>query len=207
VIVSHKHRYIFFAVPKTATQSIRQALQAHLGPNDWQQHAMFGQSTLPVPALASLGHGHISFQQATRHLAPEHLNNYYKFAFVRHPFDRFVSAAAFLLGNEPDFQRNPTALMKSAMSRPRFRNRVLISPQSDLLMDSSGNSGMDFIGRYETLQSDFTHVLKHIGLPADVLPEVNTSEHGAYQDYLDAELTSQLTAFYERDFALLGYSV
>ena len=206
MIVSHKHRYIFFAVPKTATQSIRRALQANLGPEDWQQHAMFGRSLLPIPALASLGHGHVSLQQVTRHLAPEQLYRYYKFAFVRHPFDRFISAATFLLGDEPDFQHAPTDVMKRAMSRSRFRSRVLITPQADLLTNSSGNTGMDYIGRYESLQEDFDHVLNHIGLPKVALSVTNTSEHAGYQAYLDDELTSQLVKFYAQDFALFEYS-
>ena len=185
---------------------MRKVLQTHLSPDDWQQHTMFGQSSLPIPALASLGHGHISLHQAEHHLMPEHLNQYYKFAFVRHPFDRFVSAATFLFAGDKEFQNNPTKMMKNAMSRPRFRNRILISPQSDMLINSSGGLGMDYIGRYETVNADFNNLLSHFDLPINSLPTTNTSRHAEHQAYLDFELTEQLREFYARDFALLGYT-
>ena len=34
MIISHKHRFIFVAVPKTATHAVRKALRPHLG-RDW----------------------------------------------------------------------------------------------------------------------------------------------------------------------------
>lgn len=55
VIISLARRFIFFAVPKTGTQAVRQALSVHLGPDDWQQHGLYGQARLPIPALTRYG--------------------------------------------------------------------------------------------------------------------------------------------------------
>jgi hypothetical protein len=54
VIISHRHKFIFFAVPKTATHATREALRQHLGPDDWEQQVLFGKQALPMPEIAAL---------------------------------------------------------------------------------------------------------------------------------------------------------
>ena len=92
MIISHKHRFIFFAQPRTGTHAIRAALQPHLGRDDWQQQALTGTLRLPIPELARVGHGHISLRQVQAHLPSEIWRRYFKFAMVRNPYERYVSA-------------------------------------------------------------------------------------------------------------------
>ena len=40
--------------------------------------------------LARLQHGHLSLEQVRPYLRPEEFGSFFKFAFVRNPFDRFV---------------------------------------------------------------------------------------------------------------------
>ena len=49
MIVSHRHRFVFFAVPRTATHAVRAALADTLGPKDWRQEALTERVALPVP--------------------------------------------------------------------------------------------------------------------------------------------------------------
>ena len=37
MIVSHRYKFVFIAVPRTGSHAIRAALQPDLGPDDWQQ--------------------------------------------------------------------------------------------------------------------------------------------------------------------------
>ena len=207
MIVSHAKRYIFFAVPKTATQAIRQQLATQLTADDWQQHALYGRQVLPIQELAELGHGHISVRQAERYLSQDILGDYYRFAFVRHPFDRFVSATTFLFGDQADFRRNPIQMMKLALGRERFRERILIKPQFDLLRTEGGEIGVDFVGRYENLAADFSTVCERVGLPVMTLKHLNTSTRGSYEQYLDDALCEQLMKFYRQDFEKFSYQL
>ena len=205
LIISHRHRFIFFAQPRTGTHAIRAALQPHLGEGDWQQQALRGSERLPVAALARIGHGHISLRQAQACLPEEISSGYFKFALARNPYDRLVSACCFLNRRNPSFAGSEASFMKQALGSASFRQRALIRPQTDLLMDEAGAMGMDFVGRYEQLQASFDEACQSIGLPPTPLARLNASQHAHYPSYYDAELLDMATAFYRRDLHWLGY--
>ena len=205
MIVSHRHRFIFFAVPRTGTHAIRTALGPVLGDDDWQQQSLTEQVRLPVAALARFNHGHLTMQQIQASLPPRVWRDYFKFAFVRNPFDRFVSVCAMLNKRNPGYRGRETAFMKRALTVPRFRQRVLVRPQVDMLVDESGEVGMNYVGRYEALQQGFGEVCRQIGIAEIDLERSNVSEHDAYASYYDDELLANVTAFYRRDFEMLGY--
>lgn len=205
MIVSHKHKFIFFAVPKTATHAIREALRQHMGAEDWEQQVLFGRQCLPIPEIAALQHGHISVRQIKPHLAPEVWDTYLKFGFVRNPFDRFVSTCFFLNRGDEDFAAHAVTFMKRALTRSRFRERILVTPQALQLCDTDGEIALDYIGRYENLQQSFDRVCEQIGISTSDLPQKNPSKHAAYTAYYDDELRRLVSEFYKDDLAIFGY--
>ena len=213
MIVSHRHRFIFFAVPRTGTHAVRAALQPFLGPEDWQQEALERQVRSPLPALRRMRHGHITLRQARPHLPEAVRRTYFKFAFVRNPYDRYVSACAMLNTRNTGYAGNETAVMKRTLTGLKgavdvadFRKLTLVRPQAGLLMDEDGRIGMDFIGRYEHLQDSFVEVCRRIGIPEQRLAVVNATPHRPWEDYYDDELRRLVTRFYRRDFEMLGYA-
>ena len=207
MIVSHKHRFIFFAQPRTATHAIRAALQPHLGADDWQQQALTGTLRLPILELARIGHGHISLQQVQTWLPSEIWREYFKFTVVRNPYERYVSACTFLNRRNPGYAGKERAFMKTALTRQRFRERALIRPQVALLANGAGTVGMNFVGRYERLQQSFDHVCECIGIPPNRLARRNASRHGDYRRYYDEALLEQVSAFYRADFEQFEYPI
>ena len=205
MIVSHRHGFVFFAVPRTATHAVRAALADTLDAGDWRQEALTERVVLPVPTLARLGHGHISLRQAIAYLPASVCRDYFKFAFVRHPFDRFVSVCAMLNRRDPRYPGRERAFMQGAINRPRFRARVLVRPQVAMLTTPAGNLGMDYVGRFETLQQSFDEVCDRIGVGRRHLDIRNAATHGDYRDIFDAELERSVAAFYREDFAMLDY--
>lgn len=205
MIISHKHRFIFFAVPRTATHAVRQALRAHLGEDDWEQQALFGKQVIPVPDIASIGHGHVSFQQARAYLPAGTVSSYFKFGFVRNPFDRFVSTCFFLNRRNPGFTGNEVEFMRQAIRNTRFRQRVLVSPQYHMLTDGNDTLMIDYVGRYETLQESFDNICSQIGVTPAELSMKNSSRHRQYQCYYDETLKLSVAEFYRKDFELFGY--
>lgn len=205
MIISHRHRFVFFAVPKTGTHAIRQALKPHLGPDDWEQQELFERKRLPIPELAQMRHGHLSVRQLKPHLPREQWDGYFKFGFVRNPFDRFVSTCFFLRRNQPGMEQHATAFMKQAIRTPRFRQRILVRPQSELLTDESGQVALDYVGRFEDLQQSCDHVFGQIGLPRAELAKRNASMHGEYSGYYDDWLRRAVAELYHEDFDNFGY--
>ena len=79
---------------------------------------------------------------------PDLCADYLKFAFVRNPYDRFISVCAFLTRQQSLPDAELTAFMKEALTRDRFRARILVRPQSELLVDAEGVIAMDMLGHY-----------------------------------------------------------
>lgn len=205
MIISHKHRFIFFAVPKTATHAIRDALRKVMGPDDWEQQMLSGQQALPIPELARIRHGHISATELTPFIPDEMWRDYFKFAFVRNPFDRFISTCFFLNRDNPQFEQQAHGFLRRALHVPRFRQRVLVRPQHAQLESSSGQIELDAVGRYESLQSSFDTICEKIGVPSRALPVKNASQHKDYTEYFDDSLRSDVAAFYAGDLKAFDY--
>ncbi len=206
MIISHAHKFIFFAVPKTGTHAVREVLRMHLSADDWEQQMLTGNQTLPIPEIAQIGHGHITVREIRPYLSQEIWNEYHKFAFIRNPFDRFVSVCAFLNRGNPAFARSPLLWMKEALNRPRFRERVLVREQFEQLCNEEREIGVDFVCRYENLQESLDAMLGKLSLPSSPLSVLNSSEHKVYSEYYDEELKDLVQTLYSTDIEEFNYA-
>ncbi len=206
VIISHHHRFLFAAVPKTGTHAVRQALREHLVDGDLEQVGLFVDKRFPWPALAAIRHGHLSLQQVRPYLGEAAFGDYFKFAFVRNPYDRFVSYCAFMLRGGDDFQRRPRAVMHHFLFEQPPEQHILFQPQAALLLGADGATlSTDLIGRVEDMQHSYDAICARIGIPARALDRVNDSRHGDYRSYYDEALMAGVAARYAQDLALFGY--
>ena len=207
MILSFAHRFLFVAIPKTASQAVRLALRPHLAPGDWEQHMLLGQKTIPVPQIAALGHGHVSAAQIRPFIRPERWPHLHKFAFVRDPVDRFLSYSWFIHRQSDLMQRDPLGTMKAMLSTPEWRAKIMLRPQHEFICDAGGEVMVDFVGRYETLQADFASIGARLKLPIGLLESVNAGPRPVGEIPLDAELTAMLSEVYAADFRLFDYPV
>jgi hypothetical protein len=205
MIFSSSKKFIFFAVPKTGTHAVREVLRPLLTEGDWEQQMLTGHTLSPVPELANIGHGHISYQQLRRAVGQELITNLFSFAIVRHPIERFMSVCAFLARTDPSYADDPVGWAKRAFGFERFRQRVLVRPQSELLIDDSGELALSFIGRYEQLEQDLKEICEELGAPVPNLKRRNVTPNEKPDIYRDRDFVSELEAFYSADFRLLGY--
>lgn len=207
MIISHRHRFIFAAVPKTGTHAVRQALREQMGPEDLEQVGLFVTRRFPWPELAAVGHGHIALRQVRPFLGEDSFAGYCKFAFVRNPFDRFVSYCAFMLRGDDTFARRPREVMRHFLFADPPEGHVLFRPQADLLTDTDGTTLLaDLVGRVEDMQASYDAACARIGLATRPLKRVNGTRHADYRDYYDRALIDAVAERYARDLDLFGYS-
>lgn len=207
MIVSHRHRFIFAAVPKTGTHSVRQALREQLGEGDVEQVGLFVNKRFPWEELAAIQHGHLSLRQVRPYLGEDAFGGYFKFAFVRNPFDRFVSYCAFMLRNGDAFQREPREVMRHFLFRDPPEHHILFQPQASLLVGEDGKTLLaDEVGHVEDMQGGYDAICARIGITARPLDRVNGSRRGDYRHYYDPALIDGVAARYAQDLELFGYT-
>lgn len=206
MIISYRHRFIFAAVPKTGTHSVRQALREHLSDGDAEQVGLFVDRRFPWEDLAAIRHGHLSLRQVRPHLGDEAFSAYFKFAFVRNPFDRFVSYCAFMLRGGDDFQRQPREVMRHFLFGEPPEHHILFQSQASLLVDEDGQTLLtDAVGHVEAMQGSHDAICARIGIPSRPLDRVNGSRRGDYRHYYDQALIDGVAARYAQDLELFGY--
>jgi chondroitin 4-sulfotransferase 11 len=184
--------FIFIHIPKTGGSSI-------------------------VQALLKSDSRHIPVSEYLR-ANPQKFRRYFKFSFVRNPFDRLVSSFHFLKsgGMNPQDSAWAKENLSSIPDFPSFVNEWLsvesadnwihFMPQYQFLCDHTGALRVDFVGRFESLETDFELVGERLGVDAG-LPWKNKGDHKLYGDYYDASMKEKVADIYQRDFELFGYDL
>lgn len=206
MIISKRHHFIFTAIPKTGTHSVRQALREHLAEEDLEQVGLFAHKRFPFEELARIRHGHLTLDQVRPLIGEETFATFFKFAFVRNPFDRFVSYCAFMTRQTGEFAADPKGVMKHILFDMKPEHHVLFRPQYLFVSDTEGRPLTDFIGRVEDMQSSYMAICNEIGIPSRQLDKVNSSNRGPYQHYYDARLINGVRSYYAKDLELFGYA-
>ena len=205
MIISYLHKFIFVAIPKTGTHAVRQALREQMGPDDQEQVKLFVEKDLPTPELAALRHGHISLAQLRPHMDAGQFSDFFKFAFVRNPFDRYVSYCSFMTRNTGEFAQNPQAVMRHFLFAAPPERHILFAPQHSFVTAEDGQLLADQVGRVEKMQESYDDICGRIGIPSRALDKVNSSQRGDYRQYYDQQLIDGVAQRYGRDLELFGY--
>ena len=225
MIISHKYKFIFICNGRTGTTSIEAALKS-------------------VDESCDLNNG-ASGLWVTKHIPPAVLKSffsseiwdqYFKFVFVRHPLDWFVSQYRH---NFP----NPSFPSKSIMRRPwqtlklikRYKNNKGISSkhvfdsgdvdflylylkrfrglpgspslmQSNYVYDADGKTIVDYIGRFENLAEHVEDLKDKIGFDFE-LPYLNKTVHQPYQYCFTNPAVERVKTLWEIDFKNFGYEI
>lgn len=175
--------FIYIRVPRTASSSMESVLSKY---HSKKYNNIF---TSKLPNLIDVEKKHITVQELNR-FRPDLLGKKYSFAFVRNPYDRIVSYFYYhykqrRLTTFKDF------VLKYVKNKSRLSSYSFWYKQSSWLYDKNGKMAVDFVGRYENLESDFNEITrKLIGIPLfNALPHLKKSvEKKPYEKYYTDEL-------------------
>lgn len=192
------YRCIFVHVPKTAGVSVSREL--------------FG----------NLSGGHTSIATYEIVFSRRDFESYFKFAFVRNPWDRLYSAYRFLQsGGMSEGDRrwadqnlagisNFTEFVTDHLRRKNIISSIHFIPQYRFLCRPGMKEvRVDFLGRYECLDRDFRTVKERIGFdPAGGLPHFNRggTKGGVYRTAYTPETRQIVADVYHEDVTLFGYA-
>lgn len=75
---------------------------------------------------------------------------------------------------------------------------------SDFICDDDGEVLVDFVGRFENLESDFNRISDQIGI-SNQLPHINKTTHTKYRDYYNDETKDLVRSIALRDIEMFDY--
>ena len=206
-MINREKKFIFVRIPKTAGTSMQVVLEDEFG---------LGKKEDP-------------------HCTPDRYSEcweeYFKFTFVRNPWDRLVSTyyfdadparTAFMDRRRPiraiekehgaeGFSRFVETCLRTLPIGPReaywgsykpaHRLYSLYWPQARWM---NKHFKYDFVGRFETLQKDFAYVSDQLGSTFP-LPHKASSSHRPYQEYYNSETKKIVAEVYSEDIKKFGY--
>lgn len=209
-MISHKHKFVFVHIPKTAGSSIQVTLEKNTDCKKLKGGFLDSElKTCPFcpPPWCEM---HRPF-----YLLNEEIKKYYSFGFVRNPWDLMVSSFHWWLKSKrPNWVRSG---MQNLLKEVNFDNFIRSDMKHFLnqmdhknygqmfwLIDK-GIVGVNFIGRFENLQEDFNTACDKIGIPRHELPHANKSKHKHYTEYYDDETREIIAKKFAKDIEYFGY--
>lgn len=178
MIVSFSRNFAFVAVPRTGTHAVRTALRPHLAPSDWEQCTRYERRLCPAPAIAAIGHGHLTAAELRSALIPGLWERMFSFAFVREPLARFASA--FLLLHRDHLPGDAAAVrqrMKDTLRDPEQMAHILYRPQRDFVLDREGSRLVSLIARHDRLAAELEAICERLELPPPQVERVNAARY------------------------------
>jgi hypothetical protein len=214
--ISHPHKTIFVHIPKTAGTSAEAVLGMHGEKKDIGVKPYFNQQ-LDIEHLYGRQMQHMTAQGIKATLNNDALfDAYFKFAIVRNPWDRLVSALAWTDQkwargeelNAADFDRQVMQMYEqfraAASSSQPGSLPAYVYPQYLYLIDPNGKLMVNFIAKYENLQADWRMICERLGVDAE-LPRRMKSHHRNYREYYGEQTRRLVAEVYAADVRLFQY--
>ncbi|MBI1425224.1 MAG: hypothetical protein GC149_17385 [Gammaproteobacteria bacterium] len=147
----------------------------------------------------------------------ETFNEYFKFAFVRNPWDRVYSAYSFL--QKGGWDEKDKAWAEKNIARFKSFNDFALNwlttenvhsymhfiPQYEFICDRHKRIIVDYLGYFETINEDFNEICRRITCNSS-LAHTNKSTELNYTKFYTEETKELVAQIYKTDIELFGYS-
>ena len=187
-MLNHKHKFLFIHIPRTGGTSIEEQFQyneakeknKHWNLNDWKNH-----------------------------LNDEDFDGYFKFAFVRNPWDVIVSKyldrgwySSPIQGRGGEIGYHCGKNLKYFLKH----YKPALHEHGDGLLDYFNPEQMDFVGRFENRVEDIEYISRKIGININSSTKARSHRHKKhYTEYYDDETREIVAQKYARDIEYFGY--
>lgn len=192
-MISDKYKCIFIEVPKTGSTSIRKLIgfpeKPHMNINEIKKELIEKN------------------KEFTGNYSTLEFQDYFKFGFVRNPWDRVVSL----------YNRQEGIMMSSKMSFEGFVDWINYSSdtcihpsqhknQLDWFLDENKQVAVDFIGKFENLDADWEEICKRINVNIKLEHHnINMKNKKHYTDYYNKKTINTIAEKFKVDIDYFSY--
>jgi chondroitin 4-sulfotransferase 11 len=213
ILLEHQ-KAIYFYVPKVACSSIKTFCARLLG---------FSVETGETDFVEKIHR--IDFPYVKKYRVRRYYQDYFRFCFVRNPWDRLVSCYKDKLNYHKGhvYERcdnsfikflKEMGLFKLNMTFDDFAKAVCDIPdeiadghlrsQHTFITDEAGGELINFVGRFENLENDFRIVREKLGTNHD-LPHLRKTTHKDYTTYYSEDCATRVFERYKKDIEQFAY--
>ena len=220
MIVSEKNKFIFIHIPRTAGTYVSREICKKLGIKRWREFIGEPKELINKEGN-SIGNSysgkykkyesdkHITARKLSDRIGREKWKSYFKFAFVRNPWDRILSVYL-------KRRKESSGLKEVLFSDSKINFNIYIylkygvgvgktKKQTDYIMDGN-NVIVDYIGRFERLSEDLNKVSKKIDLNIDEGGVYDSTGGREYKNYFNRLSKGIVDKFCEKEIRNFGYN-
>lgn len=217
--INHDMKAIFIHIHKTGGTYISYILHKHYGFKNYYlhrpDHDAFCLNKKPTTKYLNYEnrvHGVLMYYKTSPYInkkmgmTPQKWDTYYKFCFIRNPYDRIISGWYHVNKLNQSFS--------NYLSMPQRCNDVefihVFMPQVRNIINEKGSiSNINFIGKFENLEEDLCQVLKNIGF-LNIIHQpknMNKRDHNPFYTYYSQDSLTKVNYILREDFKFLGFKM
>lgn len=214
-MISHEYKCVFVHIPKTAGVSLTHMIISHIVGYD---------TSGEIGHLSNELKSRFSLRNAQKHkqakdyvpndISKKTWDKYYKFAFVRNPWDRAVSEF-YWRHALPSPKHKPPTNFKDFIdyckfridSSPKARRDIYwthAQTQKSYITNQKGELILNEIFQFEQIYDAIKTIQTKIGIPMD-LKKYNVSKHNHYRQYYNNKTKKMISNLYKDDIEMFDY--
>ena len=208
-MISYELKCIFIHIPKCGGSSIEKTLWPRSEDRN-EANLYWGFISKYHNKYQTGGLQHLLASQVRQEVGAKIFEEFYKFTFIRNPWDRIISQFAYMQ-QRPDLMEyigmNIDTEFKSYLGLIQQKEHVQWMPQYKFILDGEGTLLVDQIGRLESFETDFSSILAALKLDqSEEAAHLNRSNRKSLNEYYsDREAVEMVADIYAKDIELFGY--
>lgn len=148
---------------------------------------------------------HLHATEIEELLPAEIFKTFFKFGFVRNPWDWQVSLFHFMSQIHDHHQHNVASQFESFDEYLEWRVNHDKRSQKDFFYDNDNNKKVNYIGKLETLNKDFEHICIRIGIECNLGHKNSSKRNNDYRKYYNTHTKNLVADHFQDDINLFDY--
>tara|TARA_R110002012_G_scaffold220618_1_gene392257 strand:+ start:8306 stop:9805 length:1500 start_codon:yes stop_codon:yes gene_type:complete len=177
-MISHKHKLIFIHIPRTGGTSFEYLFGYHANKDNYKEK-------------------HISASETREIVGHNRWDSYFKFAIVRNPYDRIISA-----WKRGFYEQSPSEDLYDFL----LKYKPAKHENSSFIYSDIIDLPLDYIAKFENIEKEYQFIKDKFNLHLD-LPNFEKSKRSkAYQPYYNKKTKAIVTYWYRKDLKKYDYN-